>query len=232
MKKLLVIAVVAALASLSFGQGGGMRMFRMGGGGSGLQLAIREDVAKELALTADQKTKLQDASDKQREERRAMFQQMGGGPGGGGGNGSPPDQAAMAKMRTDAAAKEKATLSGILNADQMKRLGELRIQRQGNSAIMDPDTQSALKMTDAQKQQVSDLQKKQMEAMMAIGEKIRNQEIDRDQAGPLMEKNRKIMEDELAKIMTADQKKMLADMGGKPFTFDTSLDNQGRGGGL
>src|SRR5437016_4107481 len=112
MKKLLVIAAVAALASLSFGQG---RMFMMGGrGGGGLQLALREDVAKELALTADQKTKLQDAQDQMRDERRQMFQSMGGGGGNGGANGGGPDQATMDKMRKDMQDKEQKVLSGIL----------------------------------------------------------------------------------------------------------------------
>ena len=224
MKKLLVIAAVAALASLSFGQG---RMFMMrGGGGSGLRLALREDVAKELNLTADQKTKLQDAADQQREAMRAMR------PAGGNGDaGAAPDQAAMQKMMEDARAKEKSTLTGILTTDQMKRLKELQIQRQGNSAIMDPDVQTDLKMTDDQKKAVSDLQQKQGDAMRAIFDKVRNQEISMDDARTSMQKNQKIMNDELGKILTADQAKQLADMGGKPFTFDTSLD-QGRGGGL
>jgi len=226
MKKLILIAAVSALGVMSFGQG--QRMFRMGGGmQSSIRLAMREDVGKELALTAEQKTKLQDASDKQREEMRAMFQ-SGGGPGGGGG-GNMPDRAAMEKMMADRAAKEKEIVSGILNADQMKRLDELKIQRAGNNAILDPAVQTALKMTDAQKKQVSDLQDKQGEAMRALFEKMQNQEIDRDAMRASMEKNQKIMSDELAKILTADQKKQLADMGGKPFTFDPNED-QGPGG--
>lgn len=230
MKKLLVIAAVAALSVLSFGQGRG-GMFMMRGGGSGLQLALRDDVAKELGLTADEKTKLQDAQDQMRDERRQMFQNMGGGPGGGGGNGGGPDAAAMDKMRQDMAAKEKSLLSGILTPDQMKRLGELRIQREGNSAILDPDVQTALNLTDDQKKKISDLQQGQMDAMRAIFEKVQNQEIDQDAARSTMQKNQKILSDQLGQVLTADQAKQLADMGGKPFTFDTSLDNQGRGGG-
>ena len=228
MKKLLVIAAVAALACASFAQGGG-RMFMMrGGGGSGLQLATREDVAKELNLTADQKAKLQEAQDQMQSERREMMQSM---RGAGSGNGGDVDRAAMEKARADMMAKEKTLIAGILNADQIKRLGELRIQRMGNSAILDPEVQTALKLTDDQKAKITDLQQKQMDAMREIMDKIQNQEIDRDQARPLFEKNSKIMNDELGKILTADQAKQLADMGGKPFTFDTSLDNQGRGGG-
>src|SRR5436305_13812377 len=101
MKKLLVIAVVAALASMSFAQGGGMRMF--GGRGGGLiNLARRADVAKELGLTADQKTKVDDLQQQQRDAMRSAFQSMGGPGGGGpGGGGTPPSPDAMQKMMQD-----------------------------------------------------------------------------------------------------------------------------------
>lgn len=226
MKKLLIFTAVAALATVSFAQGGG-RMMRFGGGG-GLRMALRDDVSKELGLTADQKSKLQDASDKEREEMRAQFQNAGGGNGNDGGG--QPDFAAMRKRMEERQAKEKEILAGILNADQQKRLKELTIQRQGNMAIADAEVQSDLKMTDAQKQQVADLQQKQMDAMRTVMEKIRNQELDFQSARPIFEKNQKIMSDELIKILTDDQKKQFATMGGKPFTFDTAEDQRGPGG--
>lgn len=229
MKKLLMFAAVAALATVSFAQGGG-RMMRFGGGG-GIRMALRDDVSKELGLTADQKAKLQDASDKQREEMRAAFGSGGGeGRGNGGGEGGPPDMAQMRKRMEERMAKEKQILAGILTPDQQKRLRELTIQRQGNMAIMDSQVQADLKLTDAQKQQITDLQKKSMEANQTIMEKIRNQELDFQSARPIFEKNQKIMSDELMKILTDDQKKQFATMGGKPFTFDADEDQRGPGG--
>ena len=67
--------------------------------------------------------------------------------------------------------------------------------------------------------------------MQAIGQKVQNQEIDQDAARAAMQKNNDVMKDELGKILTADQASKLAAMGGKPFTFDTSLDNQRGPGG-
>lgn len=225
MKKLLVIAVVAALATVSFAQGGGMRMM-MRGGGNLLQLARREDVAKELNLTSDQKTKLDDLQQSMREEMRAQFQSSGGNAGGG-----QPDQAAMQKVFQDMQEKQKTAMAGILSVDQMTRLKELSIQRQGNNAIMDPDIQTALGLSADQKSKIKDLQDKQMEAMQAVMEKVRNQEIDPSEARTTFQKNNDVMKTELGKLLTADQAKKLADMGGKPFTFDASLDNQRGPGG-
>jgi hypothetical protein len=228
MRKLLWIAAVTALGAMSFGQGRGGMMMMGGGLGSGMRLAARDDVAKELNLTADQKVKIQDAMESMRGQRGGP-----GGPGGGGGD-TPPSMDDMKKRMADRMEQEKKALADILNADQLKRLRELGIQRAGNSAILDPSVQSDLKFTDEQKKKVDDLMQKQMEAGQAIGEKLRNQEMTFEEARPLFEKNQKIMSDELGKILTADQAKQLADMGGKAFTFDASLDQQGfgrRGGG-
>jgi hypothetical protein len=223
MKKLLVIAVIAALASVGLAQGGGMRMMR--GGNNLLGLARREDVAKEINVTADQKSKLDDLQQTMRSQMREAFQSMGGG------NGAPPDRDAMQKMMQDMQDKQKAAMAGILDAGQMTRLKELSIQRQGNNAILDKDVQAALGLSDDQKAKIKDLQDKQMEAMQAIGQKVQNQEIDQDAARSAMTKNNDVMKTELGKILTSDQASKLAAMGGKPFTFDTSLDNQRGPGG-
>ncbi len=223
MKKLLVIAVVGALACMSLAQGGGGMRMRMGGGL--LSLARRDDVAKEISITADQKTKLDDLQQTSRTQMRDAFQSMGGG------NGAPPDRDAMQKMMQDMQDKQKAALAGILSADQMTRLKELNIQRQGNSAILDKDVQGALGLSADQLAKIKDLQDKQMQAGQAIRDKVQNQEIDQDAARTAMQKNNDVMKTELGKILTSDQAAKLAAMGGKPFTFDTSLDNQRGPGG-
>src|SRR5436309_1149922 len=107
MRKAILIAVVAAMACMGMAQGGGgqgrgMRMM-FGGGGLNTRFILREDVSKELNLTADQKTKLQDVQDKMQEEMRSQFQNAAGGPGGG-----EPDREAMRKMAEDMMAKQKA----------------------------------------------------------------------------------------------------------------------------
>jgi alkyl sulfatase BDS1-like metallo-beta-lactamase superfamily hydrolase len=140
-----------------------------------------------------------------------------------------PDQGAMRKAMEDMQAKEKKELDAVLEPAQLARLKELQLQRTGNMAIMNPDVQKSLDMSEAQLKSVKDLQQKQMDAMSTIRDKMQNGEMDFQQARPLFEKNMKIMGDELAKILTEGQRKKLADMGGKPFTFDKD-EERGPGG--
>lgn len=226
-KKLLAIVTVVALAAGAFAQGGGRgqgRMgFRMGGamGANPLNLLRRDDVKDELKITSDQTSKIQELQQKSGERQRQAMQDAGVNFGGGGG-GFQMDDATRKKL-TDAMAKvgeeTQKDVDAILTPEQTKRLKELTVQRLGNSAITVPQYQKDLNVTDAQKTKVADLQKKQMDAMQALGQKMRDQEIDMNGFREAMEKNNKIMEDELGKLLTDAQKAKLKELGGKPFTF-------------
>lgn len=217
MKKLLVIAIVAALASVTFAQRGGMFMRR---GGGLLQLAMRDDVAKEINLTDAEKTKLEDLQQEQRQAMRDARQSMGDNPD--------PDE--MRKMMDDMQAKQKAALAGILDANQMQRLQELSYQRQGAMAILDKETATKLGVTADQQSKIDDLSKKYQSDVGDIMMQVRNDQMDQSEAGPKVRSLTDKFKSDLAAILTADQNKKLTDMGGKPFTFDASLD-QGRPGG-
>ena len=219
------IAIVAVSSFAQGGGGGGRGGFGQGRGGfggfqdaTGVFLLNRDDVAGEIKLTADQKTKLESIRQAQREKMRDMFQ------GGGGGGDREAMMAAMQKLQAENA---KETLA-VLNDDQKKRLKELAVQRMANAAVMNADIQKELGVTDEQKAKIKDLQDKQQAANQALGEKMRNQEIDREQFQASMQKNREVMNAELGKILTPDQKTKLTAMGGKPFKFV----EQERGGGL
>lgn len=201
------------------GGGGGFGQGRRGGfGGGELQLALRPDVSKEISVTDDQKTKLTDLQTKQREEMRGQFQ-----PGA-----ERPSREEMQKMMAERQEKEHKALAAILNDGQMKRLGELRLQREGNSALSRSDTQKALGLTADQISKIKDLTQKQMEANQAIGEKVQSQEMTREEAMEARQKNMKTLQDEIAKVLTADQTAKFKEMQGKPFKFEQT----GRGGGL
>ena len=134
---------------------------------------------------------------------------------------------AMAK-RQEEARKELAT---VLTEAQMKRIGEIRVQLAGVRAVMQPDMQKSLNLTTEQITKISDLQTKQREANQALGEKVRNQEMTREDVMKSMENNNKILEAEIVKVLTADQNSKLKSMGGKPFKADPAPTG-GRGGGL
>lgn len=233
------------------GQGRGMGFGQGRGGGmqSEMQLAFRKDVQTDLGVTAEQKTKLDELQAKQRQGRSgaggagaggvrgggAGAGGNGGGAGGGnrgnGGGGfgqmTEEQRMAMAK-RQEEARKELAT---VLTEAQMKRIGEIRVQLAGVRAVMQPDMQKSLNLTTEQITKISDLQTKQRAANQALGEKVRNQEMTREDVMKSMENNNKILDAEIAKVLTAEQNAKLKEMGGKPFKADPAPAG-GRGGGL
>lgn len=216
MKTLKTLAVCAVLAisalSMAQGRGGGMRMMG-GGGGSQSMLLGREDVQKELKLTDTQKSKLEEMRNAMMEEMRGSFQ-----PGG--------DREAMMKQVQEMMKKADKEALAVLDDSQKKRLKELWIQRSGNRIVANEDMQKELGLSDEQKSKIKGLQDAQNAANQEIFQKMQNGEIDRTEIRPLMEKNNKALDEELGKVLTADQSAKLKAMGGTPFKFDE--DNGGR----
>jgi len=209
-KKLIAILSVMALAAGVFAQGGGrggQRFGMFGRGGGAMVLIQRDDVKDELKLTADQTTKLADLRDTQRTRMQEAFQSSGIQFGGG-----PPDEATQKKMQEVMAKVQEQNqkdLDGILTPEQSKRLRELVVQRSGNAVANDPSFQKDLGITDDQKAKLADLQAKQREAMMSL---FQNQDMSREDRQAAMEKNAKIMTDEIGKILTDDQKAKIKDI--------------------
>jgi len=234
-----LVALLSCVAIAAAQGGGGGGQGRRGGGQRGgrgnseMSLAMRADVQKELAVTDDQKTKL---TDLQAKSRQGFGRGNGGGGNGGGGNGggagagngTPPDPAAMQKMMADRMAQQHKDLAAILNDGQMKRLGELLLQRESFNALTQEGNQKALGLSSDQVAKIKDLQAKQTEANTSIRDKVRNQEMTQEEATAARQKNAKTFSEEVAKVLTADQAAKFKDMQGKAFTFDTGT---GGGGG-
>jgi hypothetical protein len=203
------------------GQGrGGFGQGRMGGFGQGAaQLANRADVQSDIKATDEQKKSIAALQDKLQEDRRAMMQDLMGG-------GGPPDQDEMRKAMEKFNEKAKSELAKILEKTQMTRLDEIAVQLQGGRAILLPAVQKALGLSAETIAKAADLQQKQNAANMVIFEKVRNQEITREEMTAAMEKNNKALDEELAKLLTPDQAAKLKELGGKPFKADPP-----RGGG-
>jgi hypothetical protein len=212
----LVVLVAVASAQNRQGRQGGRQNNNMIG------LLQRSDVQTELKLSDDQKSKLE----AMRPARGQGGNRGGGGGNGGGGNGGggqrpAQDPEAMAKA---AAEREKTTLE-VLSPEQTKRLLELYIQRVGSRAVIRADVQEALKINSTQKEKIAELQKNQREANQAVMEKVRNGEIERTALADIQKKNDSILQDELNKILSAEQKEKLKSMGGAPFKFDADSVN-------
>lgn len=206
--KVILLGAAVAMTMSAFGQGG--RMMMMGGNSdpSGIMLLRRDDVARDLKLTTKQKGDLEAMNQAMREQMRDLFQNAGG------------DREAMQKAMVDLQKKSKAEVEKILEKGQMLRLRQIAIQLGGNSMITSEEIQKELEMTTDQIAKVKDISAKSQEANQAIFQKMRDGEIERDQVQELMTKNRKILNDELGKILTEKQKGKLKEMGGPEFKAD------------
>ena len=215
----LVLAAVVVGAALSMAQGGGGGG-RQRGGQRGNQFGIatllgRADVQKELNVTEDQKTKLADLRTKMQEEARAARQNGGGGGGAAGGGNFDPE--AMRKRMAEQEAKTRTAFGEILDEKQMKRLDEISIQLRGNAAITDEKVQKALGLSEDQLAKIKELNAKAQEANRSLQQKTRDQEITREEAMAARTKNQKALNEELGKVLTAEQAAKLKDLGGKKF---------------
>lgn len=225
LKTLLTIGLVVVSAYAMAQGGGGGRGQRFGFGfGGGMQnnsfLLRREDVQKDLKLTTEQKSKLDEIQQAQREKMREMFQNGGGGT----------DRQAMMEAMQKMQKENDEAVNKVLTADQQKRLKQIGIQLAGDRAILDPEVQKELGMTAEQTDKIKKLQSDQMTANQELMRKMRDQEIDRDQFQGLMEKNNKALNDEIAKIMTEEQKAKLKELAGPKFEADPNI-RGGFGGG-
>jgi hypothetical protein len=223
----LVAAALSAGAALAQRGGGGQRGgFRMmgGAGASNTRLLRRNDVQKELKITAEQKTKLTELN-----SQGFGFgggQRGGGGGQRGGGAGGGFDREAMMKAIQE---REKNTLA-ILTKTQQTRLKEIGLQMSGGRALLGEEPPKELGLKASQKKELMGLQEKMNEANSAVFQRMQNGEIDRAEIGPLMEKNNKILGGEAEKVLTKAQKAKYDKMKGKKFTPDPDEPNAGFGG--
>jgi ribosomal protein L16 Arg81 hydroxylase len=211
-----VVAMLAAIVavSASFGQIFGGQVVTgpkpgLMAGGPMTALLMDPKVSDELKLTDDQKNKLDDIGRGVQSDMIQAFQDAKG------------DQDKQRQLGT--AVMDKATKSrmDVLTADQQKRLEEIYIQDNGTSSVLNKTVQKDLGLLPDQTKKISTLLDSLTTAMMQMGQKLQNQEIDFQKFQDLSQKNTKILTDELAKILTDDQKKQLKTMEGKAFKRDS-----------
>lgn len=210
------------------GMRGGMRGGMMGGDyvANPSSLLRRDDVKKDIKLTADQQSKLdqiqQDMMNSFRNRRQSGQDQQGGQ---GSQNGRQDFEKAMKDYNTK--------VNAVLTPDQQARLKQIAIQLMGNRAITDKTVQTDLKVTDAQKTKIDSLQKGYDDAMTQVFQKVRDGDMQFSDVKTYQDKNQKALDDELGKVLTADQKAQLAQMAGPKFTATDKEPSFGgrRGGG-
>lgn len=220
---LTAVALATAIVGLAVAQPPGGRQGGMGGmrAAGGLMLLRSPDVQKDLKITDEQKTKLEDAVKKETEKRQEQFAAMKEG-----GFDKDKMQAAMKEM---AEAADK-TVKEILNADQQKRLKQITWQQAGSAAFSDKDVEAALKLTSEQKDKIKGLNEEMGEDMRNIA---RESQGNREEMQTKMTALRKETLEKAEGVLTADQKKSFTAMLGAKFEgkIETGMGGgQGKGG--
>jgi Spy/CpxP family protein refolding chaperone len=209
----LVLAAMVVEPVLAQGGGGGGRggMMRQRAY-SQARLATLSEVATDLKLTDEQKTKISAIADQLQSDIRSSF-------GGGGG---PPDMDKLEQMNQDATAKVDA----LLDAGQQKRLSEITIQVNGASSLNDPAIRKQLNFTDEQTKKYEEARDANRAAMGEV------MQMSREERQAKMADLRKEADDRLLGVLTDQQKTEFEAMKGTPLTIDLSaLRPRGGGGG-
>jgi len=196
-----------------------MGFFRFGRGGV-LRLLQIEAVQKELKLTDEQRDMIRDLADEMstkfreqfsgfdfrklrdlsEEERRKKFEEM--------------------RQKAELISKEvEETLELVLEPDQMKRLKQLQLQREGVFAIGRPDIAKQLGLSEEQVGKVRELiaslrpdRAKMRELFQQGRDAVRKYFAEREQ-------RRKEVEKKILEVLTPEQRKKWEQMIGKPFEF-------------
>lgn len=192
------------MTSTAFAQPGGGRGRGMMGPMSGAMLLGMPEVRQELGTTDEQ--------NKQLEQIRQDLM----GPGGFQGWRDLSNEERQKRV-TEADAK----VAKVLRSEQLDRLNQLRLQREGAMALTRADVQEKLGLTQEQKDKIKKIQD---EARPPQGTNFQN--LSDDERAKMREQREKAETDTLA-VLNADQKKKLDEMKGKPFDFPRG----GPGGG-
>ena len=200
------------------GQGGGRFGFGQGRGGfgGGLQMLRIPAVQQELKMTEAQIAKLDAKQDEVQNGMREIMESAGGFQALR--DMSPEDRQ---KFQTKISDLQNKAVSDVLDATQLKRYKELVLQREGPLAASRKEVADALKLTDAQRKQVAEiqrgLQESRMQAFQSLGQGASPE--DRAKGMAKMEELQTKAGDQALALFTEDQKKAWKEMTGAPFKF-------------
>ncbi|WLD14617.1 hypothetical protein [Planctellipticum variicoloris] len=225
---LLVSLASQAQAQGQRGFGGGRGGFGGFGGGGAAGLIAMEAVQKEIGVSTEQVEKIQTA-----------IRELGGGRGPGGGD-RPNFQEMSEEERTkffeemrkqgeERAKKAEEILKANLDAKQLARLEELRIQREGAGALARTEVAAKLKLTDDQKEKIKEALASAQVDLRGGGGGGFDREAMQKRFEEARAKREKANADALA-VLTADQKTAFDGLQGAKFEFPAFGGRGGPGG--
>src|SRR5882672_6935476 len=190
----IVVLVLMLAQSVARAQG-----FFPGMRGNPLMLLGQESVQKELKLTDEQKTKIDELRQKARGRMQEIFQADEG--------------ERQAKMQALNAESRKA-LTTILGPEQGKRLLEIVYQQRGAMALSDPEVGKALNLTEEQAGKVKKINEGTQAAMREL---FTPGQAPDDDTRKKMDEVRKSGSEKLMALLTPEQKTKWTELQGEPF---------------
>lgn len=194
------------------GPGGGRGRGPGGGfGGGPLGLLMMPEVRTELKVTDEQQQKLRTAMEGLRPE--------GGGQRGGFGNLSEEERAEMRKRMEELQKKTDEAMKSVLSEEQITRLRQLDIQRQGAQALGRPDVAEKLGLTDEQKTKMREIQEAARPDFSAFGNLREASQEEREKAMAEMRAKREKADADVMALLDAEQKAIWESLVGEKFNF-------------
>lgn len=232
---LAALGVCATMAAQTPPNSGGARSRNFMGGFGGIGLLRAEKVQKELKLSDEQKTKLQELSERIRsqfrerfsgtdnlsqEERRKRFEEIR------------QQMQADSQRRLEAMRKEIAT---ILQPEQLKRWRQIELQQEGPTALLRPEVAESVGVTEDQKTKIEEINKETQDKLQSLFQDIRggDPQTREERMSQLREKAKKVRTEGDGKAMALlnpEQKKKLVEMMGEPFEMERITPMPRRGG--
>jgi len=229
----LISLVLALAATVAYAQPPGGGFGRFGGMGgmrasSAMLLGIPE-VQKEIGVTEDQKSKVEDLVGELREDGRSA---MSGIDFQGLRDMSEEDRAkAMAEIRTkteELSKKSDVKIAKVLDEKQVGRLKQLVLQRDGANAFTRADVVAKLGLNDDQKAKIKKIQDDARANRPTIDFQNATPEERTEFRTKMQEAQTKTLKDTLG-VLNSDQAKTWSEMTGKEFKFP-AFGGRGRGG--
>lgn len=206
------LAVILAVDSEAFaqreGRGGGRRREV-----NSIAVAVRDEVQQELALSSEQKTKLQQIADDYRSQADSLFEGVRELP-------REERNAKMAELmeqREKLAADAEKKLAEVLNADQVKRLNQIVYQALGGRALAREDVAKELALSNEQREKVATIIASENEKRRQLFRDAQGGGVDREQ---MREKSRELRDqinNEALAVLTDDQKQKFTALQGEKF---------------
>jgi Spy/CpxP family protein refolding chaperone len=202
-KWMVAVGAIALMASPALAQrGGGRGGFAGGGFGGGVMLLSNKSVQTALKLDDAQTEKIAKIAEETRGKMRDAFQDSQ--------NLSQDER--RQKMQSINEEVQKS-LADVLKPEQAKRFHQIQLQQRGADALVDPEVQAKLNLTDDQKSKLRDIRedvRKQMEGLRG------DSGGDRQAAMEKFRTIRKESQDKAFAVLTDEQKASWKELTGEP----------------